>query len=226
MMLMMLGMGFAAEQMMVRLGPPEIVDWAPSAKKFPYRVPFSEHTTVKISKLKKSVNGTLMPTGLILFEPGNKGDTVFAMRRGSVIEVSTIKSPVNNFDKDGHVNNEGDKMICEIRIKHSDETVAGYVGIEVGKNFVQIGDAVDPSTPLGIVAETPSVVCAVTFVYVDVNKNNQPYIFSPHFALASGLTPVPDDKQEWTPYLDDAMMTADMSWAEKKKYDTMHNIKP
>jgi len=225
-MLIMSGIGFAEEpqpQMItIPSGPPEIVDWAPSTKKFPYRIPFDEHTTVKVSELKNKVDGK--PVGIIVFAPENKDDTVFAMRRGSVIDVSTVKSPLNRADKNGNPKNEGDKMVCGIKIKHSDGTVAEYVGIGLGKSFVQVGDAVDPSTPLGIVAETPSVVCAVLFVYV---KDNQLYSFFPHFALASGLTSVPaEGTQKWTPYLDDKMMTADMSRSERKKYDAMHNIKP
>ena len=192
---------------------PKIIDTAPSAKKFPYRIPFSEHTTSKVREILTSDSSR---TGLIAFTPENDGDTVYAVRQGVVKKIDTLHLPIKK-KNDKNNDNDKDKVIA-IAIQHSDRTVASYMGIAIGENFVEPGDLVTPETPIGIVADNPRV-CIISFLYMDTQGDARvPAFFVPKFATASGLVSISTENKLYTPYLSDKMMMIEMTRPEQKKY--------
>ena len=120
-------------------------------ERFVYRLPFSLHRpdSVAVRTLQMRVSKDRMPADrrneavshqFIL----QRGDTVFAIRRGTV--VATSDRPGTNRLKDGEIGSTTSNWIL---VEHADGTLAYYCVLEPGSHQVNPGDDVYPGTALG-----------------------------------------------------------------------------
>lgn len=191
-------------------------------EKIIYRLPYSLKDSLKCHTLYNVNEKYLKDTASIGWKSFqflmNKGDTVFAMRKGMVVEI------VNEYevpDRDySHVKSN------LVSIEHDDGTIACYKVLEKNSFMVKEGDAVFPGTPLalaGTIGESKYQV--KVYVYYNVSNNKyagtrsilQYAYVNPLFATSSGVKQlVRGDK--YRPVCPLEVITSEMSKKEKRKY--------
>lgn len=96
-----------------------------------------------------------------------RGDTVFAARKGRVVEVL-----------DNHQSSPGTLYASQtnnIRVEHTDGTIAMYQLLEKGSMMVSEGDMVYPDTPLALVGSFDGEHYKLAFcIYYIEDKNSDP----------------------------------------------------
>lgn len=115
---------------------------------FVYRLPFSTtHAPVQVATLynlnERHFEGKPIRGWSSWQFPLNEGDTVFAMRKGMVVETHDGEAPVQKGLQSTYRSKSN-----SILIEHGDGTLCTYGVLENGSMMVNIGDIVYPGTPL------------------------------------------------------------------------------
>lgn len=148
-----------------------------------------------------------------------KGDTVYAMRRGIVTKVDVREKPRT----DVSFTTES----TDITVEQPDGSFAWYICLDSDNLFVSEGDEVLPSQPLGLAGSYDGEhykVSVQTYWYVtnpDPEKRREQMSetrrFFPRFATTDGVL-VPEHGNVYTPVVNDGMVTCEMTKKELKKY--------
>lgn len=118
---------------------------------FVYRLPFKSDTALKVYEMNflgTTYFGSELPKNWKAYQFISSADTVFAVRKGIVLDVK------NKYDFDSISYYTSKKNT--ILIEHKDGTVASYEGFAKNKLLVKKGDIVYPQTPLGALTESNS----------------------------------------------------------------------
>lgn len=192
---------------------------------FVYRLPYAQGLS------RQAVN--LDDRGYILFrnEPIldfhawlfrlEPGDTVYAMRKGTVMETADRYDPVPESASEYDL----ERPHNYITVEHADGTTARYAVLERGSITVKPGDTVYPDTPLGLAG---SIDGRHNVVYITLRylKSIAPSpIYPGIFALQAFIDPVfatsqgnvqLDDNAYYTPVAGEALIKAGMDAPAKK----------
>ncbi len=194
-------------------------------KGFIYRLPFKKGVSTRVQKLGylgKSLFGQSVPKNWISYQFSTDTDTVFALRKGIVIDI-----------KDGYeidtVSSYTSKK-NEISIEHSDGTIATYRGFVKGEIHVKVGDKVYPNTPLGSIKHHKSgyisklrlMLYFLSDGSLDKGKTNMQnyksrYQFVEPLFLTSEGTTLLSNNQNYNADYNEEIITAEMTKKEKKK---------
>jgi hypothetical protein len=140
----------------------------------------------------------------------NRGDTVFAARKGVVLFVTDLSADRKANDPD---------LSIEITVRHADGTFATYAGFESGSGMVRPRQKVYPDTPLGIAGSFDGKNHHFFFsVSYTINKPHSVHPLSPAFATAAGEMQLQADGY-YTAALSDQLICREMTKCEKKKYN-------
>lgn len=153
-----------------------------------------------------------------------KGDTVYAMRRGVVVKVERAAKPASDAPAVSFTSET-----TRVRIEHPDGSYAWYMELDGENLFVDEGDEVLPSTPLSLAASfdgeryKTSVQLFWRQTNLDPEKSEKvPFVwrhFFPPFATTDGAV-VPEHGREYTPLVNRELVTREMSKKEIKKWET------
>lgn len=117
---------------------------------FVYRLPYGGGRPVKaleMSNIDREYFGRSQPKGWKGFSFRlQAGDTVYAVRKGVVVEVTDGYDPVPR-EKGTAYSSEANGLLVE----HADGTYAHYTVLQKGSFLVKTGDTVYPDTPLALV---------------------------------------------------------------------------
>lgn len=144
------------------------------------------------------------------------GDTIYAARKGRVIEVQLPKNP----EKRSELSYTRDQSM--ILVEHADGTVARYGSVEDIR--VEEGETVYPFTPLGLASSFDGEHYFLAFgVYYRTSENPTaeyrfPYVYlAPRFATKVGDTEL-FAGESYAPRVDDALLSREMNKRERKKF--------
>lgn len=193
---------------------------------FVYRMPCSTRKSVEVIRtvsayekyIKKSKSLQQMGFSFAL----EKGDTVYAMRRGVVTEIET---PAERVSKPGV---EFTSRIATISVQQPDGTIGWYLSVDPEHLLVEVGDEVWPSTPLALVGTRDGVhySASVQVYWFETNEGpdaswEEDYFvvrrYIPRFATTDGVLQ-PDSGMSYTPVMTPEIYTREMTKKELKKY--------
>lgn len=205
-----------------RINPP--VDTA-----FVYRMPCAAGRPVRVLRTVHVLDKYTKPQGkqqeLGLMFPLEKGDTVFAMRRGVVIQV---EKPEKTIRPDSSIVYTSESL--NVRIEQPDGSIARYICFDPEGLLVEEGDEVLPGTPLGRVGtydgehyklsvQLYRYVCGVRpSAEMDFTRIENQF-FRQRFATSEGVV-IPVPGRVYTPVTDDALVTREMSKRELRQWET------
>lgn len=194
-------------------------------EKVVYRLPYSTSKTIKVGGLyninDRYFGGSDTENWKSFHNMMEKGDTIYAMRRGVVVEA---------VDKYGYSQNSDISFSTQsnqILIEHSDGTMARYDVLDHGSFMVNVGDLVNPGDPLALAGSYDSKKYELKY-YIFYWKwadskvpshQNAKLISSyidPVFATTEGDVRLAEGKS-YTPIMNDRILTAEMSKRESKK---------
>lgn len=196
---------------------------------FVYRLPYSVnknrlslemyHLPSAISADKKIPQGW-RPLQFIMEE----GDTVYAARRGMVVDI--VDEHDTKLAQESHSSyNARSNKVC---VEHADGTIAEYGNIARGTIQVQIGDKVYPDTPLALAGSVKEGKFEVTFMiyYTKLNpqfkqdtKNEFPFehaYVNPIFATTVGDV-ILESSQKYQPLVDEELLQKEITRKELAK---------
>lgn len=189
---------------------------------FPYLLPFSEGVRTQVKK--SCYIGSEIKSGL----PNNwmsyqflteNEEPVLTSRRGVVIDVQDV------YFSDSTLYIRFKNQQNHVLVKHSDGTIACYMGLKKGSVKVQKGQEVTPHMQLGLTAsynrKEKNQICFILF-YSNVKEahklNNQKYSFlNPVFYTSKGKEILELDRW-YHSACDDEIIMQEFSRKEKKKY--------
>lgn len=192
-------------------------------REFLYRLPFSAACKAKVGR---TVSDTRLLQGPDKrskpVEPHGyrfalaPGDTVYAARKGRVVEVQLPKNP----EKRSELTYTRDQSM--ILVEHADGTVARYGSVEDIR--VEAGEMVYPFTPLGLASSFDGTRYFLTFgIFYRSSENSTeehrfPLVYlAPRFATASGDTKLAAG-DTCAPHVDNGLLTREMNKRERKKF--------
>ncbi len=152
---------------------------------FVYRLPFSENCGEVRADTATNLNEHFFQKArpqnwIAYYFQMQPGDTVFAARKGRVVEVM-----------DEHQSNPDiayTSRMNSIRVEHPDGTIALYQVLEQGSVMVREGDMVYPDTPLALVGSFDGTNYKLSFCiyYIKNRESNpsEPYDFTRAFMSA------------------------------------------
>lgn len=204
------------------LGP---VDKEPDTA-FVYRMPTTVRWPVRVSRgvsvydrFRKEKKGAL---GLH-FEM-EKGDTVYAMRRGTVVEVGIPErepdAPAVSFTSESP----------DLLVEQPDGTLAWYICLDGDNVLVEVGDEVLPGTPLALAGsydgEYYKTAVQIYWYETDPDRDwNDGYAVSkrlfPRFQTTDGVL-IPKHGGVYTPVFTPEMQTRELTAKELKKWRATH----
>ncbi|MDW3191587.1 MAG: hypothetical protein R8G66_04460 [Cytophagales bacterium] len=143
-----------------------------------------------------------------------QADTVFAARRGLVVEV------VKEFGVDTTSHFQRNRN--SIMIEHNDGTLAGYQGFARNGVFPKVGDKVEVNTALGTIrdGETRGALHFMAYFLVGFDYDQQSSaneFISPEFATNKGQTVLMPQKY-YIVARSEELILQEMSKRERKKY--------
>lgn len=198
----------------------------PKIKDFTYGLPIAsgkETKTLELTSLKESYGDGEAPTdyyalGFLL----NKGDTIFAARGGRVVEIEQDKEAIGSNMTYARARNK-------IEIEHKDGTIAMYSVFKKGSAMVEVGEDIMLGQPLAL-AEGEGYNAGyhtrlmVLYLKLDKMKNLKDEDFmswgyvTPKFNTSDSDPKVLMNNIKYTSYIDEDMITQDMTKRQKKKY--------
>lgn len=186
---------------------------------FVYRLPYSEGKEAMAYDRKYS-GGKLPENWKSIQFSMSEGDTVYAARKGVVIDI---------INKYGHVEARANRSANGIRIQHDDGTMASYDVLQKDSFFVKRGDIVYPNTPLALVGSYGNDNYQLCFDVVQLKYDKlkagsgdrvSPFYhayINPVFETSNGKTKL-GNRQNYTAVLTDDLVTKEMSKREAKQY--------
>ena len=193
---------------------------------FVYRMPCTTRRPVEVHKtvsvMEKYSRGQDDRKQIGTYFVLEKGDTVYAMRRGVVARIDRPKS--SDVSRDVRFTTES----LDLLIEHPDGSEGRYICFDPGHLFVEEGSLVLPGTPLGLAGayDQEEYHISVQLIYhvsdpADPKHSRRSPVaatrhFLPLFATAEGSLRLEHGKQ-YTAVMNDDLLTADMSKREIKK---------
>lgn len=196
----------------------------PKVKDVLYALPFQTERKVKVLPVQQAEE-LIGQDGIEDFKSYafrlKAGETIVAARGGRVERIVT-----DNQSDDTSLSFTRERNRIEIR--HKDGTLGVYQNFENGSNMVSKGEDVLAGQPLALAHKgsefgTASLMFGVTYLEIKVVNDNDPKDWSkikyvlPKFKSQSGEKYI-DFSEEQTSYLDEDLITQEMSKREKKKY--------
>lgn len=191
---------------------------------FVYRLPYSIHNDAVIALYtynvrEKLANGKTSPFSFIsMFFHTDKGDTVYAARKGRVIRIE------DKYDTSNHPELSFSTEVNQMTVLHEDGTTAYYSGIEKGKFLVRQADMVYPDTPIAIVGSFDGEKYGFYFnvgypalTGIDAKPWGRRY-YKPVFATAEGEKKLKNNTVN-TALASDELIMREMTGREKKSYE-------
>lgn len=183
-------------------------------KKVIYRLPFSLRDSLQTQNLMVQKDSALSMN--VYNFVAHQGDTIFAMRKGIVVDIQNEYSTPTLSQKN-----------C-ILIEHEDGTICAYECIQKNSFMVKTGDVIFPGTPLALVGtrKYPKYEMSVRIYYPATNINSKPNIptsriidvhIVPSFATSQGNVAL-KNKLSYKPVCTPEIVTQEMSRKEKKAY--------
>lgn len=203
----------------------------------PYLLPYSLGKNVMvrhITHINQTLGLSVPPNWLSYGFTTENPDSIFACRKGIVVDV------VNEYQTDTSAIYKFQSKKNYINVEHDDGTLARYLGFELDKVHVKVGDKVFPGTFLGIVGrydKTPNMyILHLSFYYLDISKKTMNRgddgsygIFynylTPLFLTKTGVLPLIENEIYQVVQNDD-VIKSEMSKKEKKSYDKSKSLKP
>ena len=156
--------------------------------------------------------------------PLSKGDTVYAMRRGVVVE---IRKPEKRFDapRVSFTTNSPNLLV-----EQPDGTLAWYICVDGDNVLVDVGDEVLPGTPLALAGsydgEYYKTAVQIYWYETDPDRDwNDGYAVSkrlfPRFQTTDGVL-IPKHGGVYTPVFTPEMQTRELTARELKKWRATH----
>lgn len=188
-----------------------------------YRLPMSQSLIVKalpLSYLRETYAGEAKPDDWRCFQFAlSKGDTIYAARRGQVVE---IVDDVDYVTDEGHVSYSS--YANYIIIEHQDGTLSRYDVLEKGSMMVKLGETVYPSTPIALAGSYNKadyqVRLSVNPVVMNTDKDApHPFRYAnidPLFSTDKGVMKLVD-YEDYQPVVTDALIEAEMKKSEIAK---------
>lgn len=192
-------------------------------REFLYRIPFSAdrrakaNRTASDTRLLQGRDKKDEPIRLLGYRfELSPGDTIYAARKGRVVEVQLPK----NTKKRAELSYTRDHSM--ILVEHADGTVARYDSVEDIQ--VEVGDMVYPFTPLGLVSsfDGERYFLAFGLFYRSSENSTENHLFplvyfAPRFATAAGdMELVSGDT--CAPRVDNALLSREMNKRERKMF--------
>jgi hypothetical protein len=197
---------------------------------FVYRLPYAlsesrEPRVLDISERSREGGDSSLANNWRSFQfTMNRGDTVYAARKGEVLKVVDDSDP-----QDGSLANIiVSKQINEILIEHADGTIASYNVLEKESAMVKPGDVVFPDTPIALAGSLDGEIYQVMFgIYYQTDnlsgistlsdhKLTYHYI-NPVFATTAGEVTLKTE-QLYKPVCTEEMITREMTKRELKQH--------
>lgn len=174
--------------------------------------PKIDHDFIYILPFKKGTDVSVVTSDVYHFLP-NLADTVFASRKGTVIDKA----------RDGDINREYQtfsKNKNGILVEHNDGTLAAYEGFLGDGIFVEIGDKIYPQTPIGLLPKQGHLLFYVRYLSdanFEFRKALTTYKYiNPIFRTNSGNLKLETGKGYMVDF-DKGLVTKEMSKKEIKK---------
>lgn len=154
-----------------------------------------------------------------------KGDTVYAMRRGVVVLIQRPEAPAGE-DPSLSFSTRRTNLVVE----HPDGSESRYGCLSDRDLFAEVGDEVLPGTPLGLVGSYDGEQYKVSVIVyrrgfapqADVMRDAlQTCYFDPHFATDAGAV-VPESGVSLRGVMNDGLLMREMSKREQKRWRAMH----
>lgn len=115
----------------------------------------------------------------------NRGDTVYASRKGSVVRVIDKHDPLEGVGEVSLTENN------EVYVQHADGTIARYGVLEKGSITVKPGDTVFPGTPIGLAGTLDGEIYQLRFyVYYQTDNLDSINALSDHMVTYTYIDPV------------------------------------
>jgi hypothetical protein len=119
-------------QISFRMSSPDI----PADLNFPYLIPIGKNKTIELYSFIKDNLKTYYRDYYLM----NRGDTVFAARKGVVTALPDNETKVERIIETG-----------SLEVRQGDWTIAVYTGIDPASCFVKLGQEVFPGQPVGLI---------------------------------------------------------------------------
>ncbi|NVJ45592.1 MAG: hypothetical protein HWE07_00650 [Cytophagia bacterium] len=196
----------------------------PKIEEVAYTLPFSASLKARVKEigslsefLNQDTDDDYYSIGFSLVD----GDTILASRKGVIEAIEDQKQTENlgyTFTRDRNY----------IRIRHDDGTIANYWNFKNSSSLVDVGTEVLPGTPLAIAAqtgETGDALLMLSFFYLvvepsdftDYKEWDSYKYFQPKFAQEGGAD-ILKDGSTYSGFINDELVTQEMSRRQKKKY--------
>ena len=193
-----------------------------------YRMPCTTRRPVRVLRAREVLDSGLpaaerRPLGYsFLLE---RGDTVYAMRRGVVARIVRPDAPAGEDPSLRYTSRR-----TNVVVEHPDGSQARYACFQDGELLVAEGDEVWPGTPIGLAGSYDGRQYKVSVIVYGwyfapqadpMRDNPRSRCFDPWFATASGAV-VPESGMSYQPVMDDSLLQREMSKRELKRWRAMH----
>lgn len=183
-----------------------------------YRMPLSDRKSVSVNRMtdvKDFATSAKKVLNAYSFM-ASKGDTVYASRRGVVVEKF---DGAQEQQSDGIIAYKGESNY--VLVEHRDGTLCRYFALDKGSVMVDVGDDVFPNTPIALVGSYEGQNYHVRFHLTgiktlnsnDDNTKFESYSISPTFATTSGSVQI-DENRNYTPFVTQEIIQAEMTKRE------------
>lgn len=192
---------------------------------FQYLLPYKtgkNKTVFESDSMNEKYFGADKPDSWKSYFTGSKtADTVYAMRKGVVLEI------INEYETDTLIKSTTKKN--RVIIEHSDGTLAFYKGFKLNSIRVKIGETVYPTTPLGILDQNKDKSHFLNFSVCYLGKNifdrdpnatlktaKPAYNYlTPYFYTKEGVVKI-TPKNKYTADCDETILTKEFTKKELK----------
>ena len=148
-----------------------------------------------------------------------KGDTVYAMRRGLVVDIKQSEVPAEERPQYNYTSRS-----AKITVEHADGTRAWYVNFDPDHVFVNTGDDILPGMPLGLAGTYDGERYGISVQLYRYESDPRaatdttPVLrrLTMRFATEEGIV-IPHGPGKYTPVMTDEMLTREMTKKERKK---------
>ncbi len=197
---------------------------------FTYLFPFKDSKSVRVNFLQNVDHRYFskeLPQNWKAFEFSmDQADTVCAVRRGIVVEVT------DEFNSDTTMTYSFTNKKNVVVVEHPDGTFARYRGFEKGKIFVEPGDRLIPNEPMGVLAQYDDrgfyVLKFAIYNYLSdkstIDCKRKTAFVDPYFLTTTGKVRL-DAHQEYTSKVTDEQITAELRKKEIKRCKKQQKIR-
>jgi hypothetical protein len=168
---------------------------------FPYLIPIGKNKTVCF--VTKNENGNIML--LVNQFKMNKNDTVFSSRKGWITALPDNKIKIDRISKSS-----------SLEIRHSDGTVAVYIGLDPNMSNLELGQTVYPGQPIGKIGNSGVLTLDVYAFQGNGQLKNLDIYFADQNGQLISSRKIPDKVLAFP----DTIIKKEMTKKEIKKYES------